>query len=62
MSWEDGCGAHGCVIKKPIGQGTNGGCICSGTALRLYIHKLKRQAKDYQKHSRMSYSDFCTPD
>lgn len=24
----DGCGDHGCVIKKPTGMGTNGGCRC----------------------------------
>jgi len=24
----DGCGDHGCLIKKPTGMGTNGGCRC----------------------------------
>jgi len=23
-----GCGNHGCIIRKPQGQGTNGGCTC----------------------------------
>lgn len=23
-----GCGNHGCVVAKPRGQGTNGGCHC----------------------------------
>lgn len=23
-----GCGDHGCVIEKPVGMGTNGGCRC----------------------------------
>lgn len=23
-----GCGNHSCIIRKPSGQGTNGGCTC----------------------------------
>ena len=23
-----GCGNHGCLIEKPVGQGTNGRCNC----------------------------------
>lgn len=26
---ENGCGNHGCRIKQPGGQGTNGACRCS---------------------------------
>jgi hypothetical protein len=28
MSDYMGCGDHGCLVQKPEGQGTNGGCRC----------------------------------
>lgn len=35
--WIHGCGDHGCVIEKPKGQATNGGCHCSGEKLRNLV-------------------------
>jgi hypothetical protein len=26
---KEGCHNHGCCIKEPIGQATNGGCLCT---------------------------------
>ena len=39
----EGCGSHSCVIKKPVGQGTNSGCLCNASTLRLHIQKLNRR-------------------
>lgn len=45
-----GCGDFGCVIEKPKGQGTNGGCRCSPLkvkkwALEVVAKKLDEKAK-----------------
>ncbi len=36
-----GCGDHGCIVKKPIGQGTNGGCRCPAQVLKVIIRRLQ---------------------
>lgn len=37
---EYGCGDHGCVIAKPKGQGTNGGCSCRPKDIRRCLLRL----------------------
>lgn len=41
LSEATGCSNHGCVIYKPKGMGTNGGCNCSASKLRAYVRDLK---------------------
>lgn len=36
-----GCGDHSCIVKKPIGQGTNGGCRCPAQVLKVIIRRLQ---------------------
>ena len=36
-----GCGDSLCVIQKPVGQCTNGGCRCSTQKLKQFIYKLQ---------------------
>ena len=57
-----GCGDHSCIVKKPIGQGTNGGCRCPAQVLKVIIRRLQ---------SRLATCDFidivfehiqCRPD
>lgn len=36
-----GCGDHSCVVAKPNGMGTNGGCRCDGRELRRAVLTLK---------------------
>ena len=43
-----GCGDHSCVVEKPKGQGTNGGCRCSPIALRRKIWEQEAEIKQYQ--------------
>ncbi len=45
----DGCGAHGCVIKKPTGQGTNGGCMCKPSVLRAKVRELRKERNTARK-------------
>ena len=52
-----GCGDHGCIIKKPTGQGTNGGCRCIGRHMdtrnilevKQLIHGLKQARSELSK-------------
>jgi hypothetical protein len=37
-----GCGAHGCLIQKPTGQGTNAGCLCRPSVLHVRIDEYQR--------------------
>ena len=37
---EHGCGNHGCRIKNPTGQGTNGGCTCSPRVIDRRLRRL----------------------
>lgn len=39
---DSGCGSHGCVVKKPIGAGTNGGCSCFEQVKRGDMLSVKR--------------------
>lgn len=34
---QNGCGNHGCIIKKPSGMATNGGCTCSPRQISRYL-------------------------
>lgn len=39
----EGCGNHGCIIKKPEGQATNGRCRCvSTTTIHLLMAEVER--------------------
>jgi len=38
-----GCGDHSCIVKKPIGQGTNGGCRCPERVLKVIVRRLKKR-------------------
>lgn len=38
---ETGCQDHGCLICKPTGQGTNGGCRCSPSKLRYRMQRMQ---------------------
>jgi hypothetical protein len=40
--YRDGCGNHGCRVKKPTGQATNGPCLCKP---RLIARALRDAAK-----------------
>ena len=42
-----GCGAHDCVICKPVGIGTNGGCRCPPTRVKrvFYLRGLEAAAQ-----------------
>ena len=33
-----GCGDSGCIVRKPSGQATNGGCRCDLWKLRSAVH------------------------
>lgn len=35
-----GCGDHSCVVRRPDGMGTNGGCQCSERQLRRAVRVL----------------------
>lgn len=37
----EGCGDNSCVVAKPNGPGTNGGCNCSPIVLRAAVWKLR---------------------
>ena len=45
------CGDNSCLLDKPSGQGTNGGCRCINSRMttseilrvRKYIHRLKQE-------------------
>ncbi len=41
---QTGCGDHGCLIAKPAGMGTNGGCSCGRAALQIALQLVKRAA------------------
>lgn len=36
-----GCGDHSCVVARPNGMGTNGGCRCDEHALRRAVITLR---------------------
>ena len=36
-----GCGNHGCIIKQPVGLGTNSSCTCLKNLSRAEINILK---------------------
>lgn len=44
-----GCRDHGCVVERPTGQATNGGCRCTGQTLRNYIAVLKHRVREAEK-------------
>lgn len=35
------CGDNSCIFGRPIGMGTNGGCVCTESDLRMGILHLK---------------------
>ena len=39
-----GCGDNSCVVAKPGGMGTNGGCCCEARELRHALSFWKRRA------------------
>lgn len=39
---ETGCGDNSCLIKKPKGMGTNGGCTCTRNVPRNDVLAVKR--------------------
>lgn len=41
----EGCGDHSCVIAKPGGMGTNGGCRCERVHLRRAVHVLRERLR-----------------
>ncbi len=41
-----GCGNHGCYIRQPTGQGTNGPCACDKFALRREILRMRKVMLD----------------
>lgn len=56
MSEIIGCGNHACIIKKPVGMGTNGPCDClfhpdSAKRISIYlvIQRLRSQLKTAEK-------------
>jgi len=34
---QNGCGNHGCRIKKPVGMGTNSTCSCNPDAFKTAL-------------------------
>jgi len=47
---DNGCGDHNCYLRRPRGQGTNGGCNClldvpQGLRLRI-MHHLERLRRE----------------
>ena len=52
INFEDitGCQSHGCIIKKPTGMATNGGCQCFNNRnqhvmIKRYMCKLESRIK-----------------
>ena len=43
------CTDHGCVIRKPKGMGTNGGCRCADYKGRRYIQWLEARLRGYEE-------------
>lgn len=41
----EGCGDHSCVVAKPKGMGTNGGCRCDERRLRHAVQVLRAQVQ-----------------
>ncbi len=41
-----GCSDHNCVVSKPIGMGTNGGCKCLPSGMPLIERVRLRRAFD----------------
>lgn len=41
----EGCGDHSCVVAKPGGMGTNGGCRCERVHLRRAVHVLRERLR-----------------
>lgn len=41
-----GCGNHGCVIKKPTGQGTNGSCACTRNKIAGRLQAIVRDIEN----------------
>lgn len=40
---DEGCGAGSCLVRRPIGQHTNGGCTCAQTASREFRFEIARE-------------------
>lgn len=47
----EGCGDHGCLIKRPVGMGTNGGCRCHGdrNKMRIILSRLLAYRAEREK-------------
>lgn len=45
---ETGCGDHSCVLAKPKGVGTNGGCTCSQRILKMGVRKRDQRIKELE--------------
>lgn len=37
---KNGCGNHGCIIKRPSGQATNGACKCASRNIATKLQRL----------------------
>ena len=41
-----GCGNHGCLIKRPIGMGTNASCRCSKKEIARNLKRIVQLLED----------------
>jgi hypothetical protein len=37
-----GCSDHSCIVRRPTGMGTNGGCRCRPSILHVVMRRMKR--------------------
>ena len=47
-----GCNDSSCVIAKPTGMHTNGGCRCDARALRMMIMRLRTKIEKLKKQQK----------
>ncbi len=40
---DDGCGDNSCLIKKPVGMATNGGCRCTRVVPGHHVLVVRRE-------------------
>ena len=57
-----GCGDSSCVIRKPAGQHTNGGCRCSERELRRALQWYKRRSQFLEETVKQLTSERSTID
>jgi hypothetical protein len=44
-----GCGDHSCVVARPKGMGTNGGCRCEPTTLRRALRAEQKRSANLRQ-------------